>query len=169
MRIKPAILNTFDQLLQVIEPLTNEEYSRSSAILNKSTIGQHVRHTLEFFKCLLEGYPSGLVNYDLRKRDLFLESNTLEAINEVKKLVAALEGVSDNCDLTLEQNYDEEESIKVKSNLERELVYNLEHAVHHMAIIRIAIQEIKPDMIVPEGFGVASSTLRYRSSYSQKA
>ncbi len=28
----------------------------------------------------------------------------------------------------------------VPTNFEREMVYNIEHAIHHMAIIRIALQ-----------------------------
>ena len=42
-----------------------------------------------------------------------------------------------------------------------ELVYNIEHAVHHMAIIRIAVQHEFPDLALDDEFGYATSTLKY--------
>lgn len=169
MTIKPAIQNIFHQLKGTIQSLNNDDYSRPSPTLNKATIGQHVRHTLEFFKCLLEGYPSGKINYDLRKRDLFLESNILEAISEIIRLEKMLDEITENPELVLEQSYDDEPPFLINTNLERELIYNIEHAVHHMALIRIGIKELKPDFQFSEDFGVASSTLRYRRAQIQKA
>ena len=48
------------------------------------------------------------------------------------------------------------------SNLDRELVYNIEHAIHHMALIKIGIKEVAPQLQLPEGFGVANSTIRHK-------
>jgi len=50
---------------------------------------------------------------------------------------------------------------QVKSNLMRELAYNLEHAIHHMALIRIVLNQQFPDVKVDANFGVAYSTIRY--------
>jgi hypothetical protein len=44
----------------------------------------------------------------------------------------------------------------------RELVYNLEHAIHHMAIMKIAVDNAFPQVQMPENFGVAYSTIRYQ-------
>ncbi|UXP32999.1 DinB family protein [Reichenbachiella agarivorans] len=170
MIIKLAINNIFNQLTGLIQELTNEEYSQLSITLNGSTIGQHVRHTLEFFKCLLQDYHTGMVNYDLRCRDLALESDTVVALDQLNQLRNQLNQVSDNVSITLEQSFDADEtSCIVQSNLERELIYNIEHAVHHMALIRIGLREVKPNLMLDESFGIASSTMRYRASLLQKA
>jgi hypothetical protein len=44
------------------------------------------------------------------------------------------------------------------------LVYNIEHAVHHMAIMKIGIREVADYINLPDNFGIAVSTLRYRET-----
>ena len=66
--------------------------------------------------------------------------------------------------ITLELSYSHtsNDPIRVASNFERELVYNIEHAIHHMALIKIGIKEVAPQLQLPEGFGVANSTIRHK-------
>ncbi|MFY0625376.1 MAG: hypothetical protein JXR07_03705 [Reichenbachiella sp.] len=166
MPIKPAVENVLGQLQWLLENVSNDEYSQIIANLNGSSIGQHVRHTLEFFKCLFDGIESGIVNYDERPRDLFLENNTLEATSMIESLRGHLEKIPDDKSLSMIQSYDQfgDENLKIESNIKRELVYNIEHAVHHLALIRVALKEIKPSLEIEDAFGLASSTLRYRKS-----
>jgi hypothetical protein len=55
-----------------------------------------------------------------------------------------------------------EECITIETNYFRELTYNIEHAVHHMAIMKIGIREVAGQVVIPTSFGVATSTIRYR-------
>ncbi|MDX1476670.1 MAG: hypothetical protein R3301_03155 [Saprospiraceae bacterium] len=48
------------------------------------------------------------------------------------------------------------------SSLERELIYNIEHTIHHLAIIKIGLAIIAPDIPLPAHFGVAPSTVKYK-------
>ncbi|WP_109832894.1 DinB family protein [Reichenbachiella versicolor] len=154
--------NIFNQLSELLTRLSDTDYSRTLPILNGSSIGQHVRHTLEFYTCLFEGIPNGTVDYDSRRRDIFLESNTSQAQNCLDRISNFLKNVEDNIDLELIQSYGEGEDTRVPTNLNRELIYNIEHAVHHMALIRVGLMEIDSEMELDKGFGVASSTLKYR-------
>jgi hypothetical protein len=47
------------------------------------------------------------------------------------------------------------------TNYYREMAYNLEHTIHHMALIRTGINDVSR-ISVPENFGVAISTMKYR-------
>ncbi|MEO9805691.1 MAG: DinB family protein [Reichenbachiella sp.] len=172
MDIKPAVLQIFDQLTLVLENLSNDEYSKASEVLHDNSIGQHMRHTLEFFTCLFKGLSTGVVNYDRRERDVFLENNTLEAVRAIKSLGELLEHLNENQPLKLVRNaYDQSSDLtmEVSTNLYRELIYNVEHAVHHMALIKIGLKEIKPELVLPVDFGVASSTMKHRQAQQANA
>jgi len=54
----------------------------------------------------------------------------------------------------------------VETNYYRELIYNLEHTIHHMALIKVGINEVSC-IAVPEGFGIATSTIKFRRSCAQ--
>ena len=106
-------------------------------------------------------YETGLVNYEKRKRDLAIETDRQFANGLLQKIYKSLE--KPNKDLLLESNYDEHspDTLTVTTNYYREVIYNLEHTVHHMALIRVGINEVST-IAVPYEFGVASSTLNYR-------
>ena len=77
-----------------------------------------------------------------------------------------------DCDIDekiqLEVSYDSDSDIDVMidSNLAREITYNIEHIIHHMALIKIGIRDICPYVELPEGFGIAVSTLKFRQRQS---
>lgn len=172
MDIKSASQRILDQLTHLLEHLSNDEYSKILAVLHDNSIGQHMRHTLEFFSCLLNGRDQGTVNYDERERDLFLESNTLEALTTIQQVKVSIDQIGDNQKLNLVRHaYDQssDQTVIVETNLYREVIYNIEHAVHHMALMKIGLKEIKPDLELPKDFGVASSTMRYRESQQANA
>ncbi len=163
MQLSKATFSILDQVEFVIKQINNDDYTKPVDVFNNSTIGQHFRHTLEFFQCLMDGYNTGVVSYDKRNHDKSIEVDkelALAFINKAKAFIAI-------CDmkkpLVLEVNYNMEETvdIPVDSNMGREVTYNIEHAIHHMAIIKIGLQVLCPYVELPHGFGVAISTLRY--------
>jgi hypothetical protein len=166
MQLQPNVKAVFLQLSGSLSQLTDEQYIQPGKTLFNATIGQHVRHIIEMFLCLEKGYESGTVNYENRKRDLVIETNKDFAKSLLHDIYTDLE--KPNKRLLLEANYEETsaETINVETNYYREIIYNLEHAVHHMALIRIGIDEVS-SVAVPENFGVASSTIKYRKACAQ--
>ena len=39
---------------------------------------------------------------------------------------------------------------------------NIEHAVHHMALVKIGLRDVAPRVTLPAGFGIVVSTLRHQ-------
>ncbi|CAN0490192.1 unnamed protein product [Phaeothamnion confervicola] len=72
--------------------------------------------------------------------------------------------------LKLEAAYDldKEEFVTIETNYLRELVYNIEHAVHHMAIMKIGIREAAPYVKLTPDFGIAASTIRYQETVAAR-
>ncbi|HMC86252.1 MAG TPA: hypothetical protein VKI61_12040 [Chitinophagaceae bacterium] len=163
MRLQQAIQNVFVQLTASLDLLTNDQYIYAGKTLSNATIGQHVRHIIEMFTCLEEGYVRGVINYENRKRDARIETEKDFANALLKKIYEALD--RENKPLILEAAYDENSTglLQFDTNYYREVAYNLEHTIHHMALIKVGIREVS-DISIPENFGVASSTIKFRSA-----
>ncbi len=164
MKLIVACCSILKHLQGLVEQITPQDFARPIPTLGNSTIGQHLRHTLEFFMCLEAGYPHGTINYDKRAHDKLIESDKFIAMSALMKIVAFVETHPADIALTLEVGYDlkQDDFTEVQTNFRRELVYNIEHAVHHMAIIKIGIREIAPYITLPDDFGIAASTIRYQ-------
>lgn len=147
------------ELSDAIRQLDEHTYTTPIAVLSHATIGHHTRHTIELFECLIRGYDAGTVNYDLRQRNKQLESSPRFALGIIASHMDQI-SVPDK-DLMLESGLGSEIILTTHTTYYRELLYNLEHAVHHMAIIRIGIESLT-DLQLPESFGVAPSTMKYR-------
>lgn len=150
------------ELRQVLTALDDRQYTASIAMLSEASLGQHIRHILEFLTELLRGYGSGHVNYDLRQRDKRIETDKNLAVILIESLSRQFDKDDKLLTLTVGLNATKENQFEVATNFDRELVYNLEHIVHHMALIRIGLRQIS-DLSLPDSFGVASSTIRHRS------
>ena len=157
------------QIRTLISSFEEEQYQYKSQLLSDTSIGQHVRHILEFYMCMLHGVRRGVVNYDDRDRDLELEQNPSFAIACIDKLCADIQRLDTEQELQLAGNFSTEgKTIKtIKTSLDRELAYCLEHSIHHQALIKIGLIEQKMDHLINEGFGVAVATIRHKKQCAQ--
>lgn len=167
MHLHHACTQILSQLITLVEQIDINDFTRPVESLSQSTIGQHVRHTLEFFMCFQHGYESGVINYDRRAHDKLIESDkfmALAAIGDIMKFVNSLQ----ERPLKLEVGYDLESDdfVTIETTSIRELVYNIEHAVHHMAIMKIGVREIASYIDLSRDFGIAASTIRYKEAAS---
>jgi len=159
MQQSEIISNVLNELADVIAQMSKEEYSMCSVNLSGATIGQHTRHIIELFQCLHNGYLDGKVNYENRKRDTRIETDREIAILCIEDILGDI--YKEDKQLTLEAEFGGKTMINVNSSYNRELIYNLEHAIHHMALIRVGINELT-SITLSEKFGVAPSTIEYR-------
>lgn len=164
MSLLVAAHKILGQLADLVNQISYEDFYRPSETLGGSTIGQHVRHTVEFFSCFKAGYSGGVVNYDKRAHDIYIECDKAFARECIDNIITFVSDCRGNHSLQLELAYNSEPDIceKVETSVRRELVYNIEHAVHHMAMIRIALREVAPYIRVADDFGIAASTARHR-------
>ena len=163
MDLKLACNHILAQMCEVIEQIPEDDFRQPSLALNGSTLGQHFRHAIEFFECLNTGALNGKVNYDHRDHDKAIESSRTLAIEVIHRIQTFIRSAELEQDIQLEVSYNPEsyEGIVVNSNIAREVIYNIEHVVHHMALVKIGIRDLCPLIELPEDFGVAISTIRY--------
>ncbi len=137
-------------------------YQKEQSILNGATPGQHFRHILEFYICLIKGVSKGEICYDERERNELIESRVNYAANIIDEIIHYLSTVEQDKNLVLRSNYStsSEDSEMIPTSLHRELAYALDHTVHHLALVKIALSA--ENITVHPNFGVAPSTIRHR-------
>ncbi len=152
----------FQQLNYLIVQLNDDEYSKPLDMLSSNTIAKHIRHVLEMYDEMLNGIISGVVNYDARKRNLLIEHNREYTIDFMQELEQRLFSFKEDLQLQLAVSYTEDaSSVFVNTSINRELAYNIEHAIHHMAIIQICMKQLFNHIHLDKNFGVAFSTQAY--------
>jgi hypothetical protein len=166
MFLQKKVEPVLEQLINTLENLSDVSYNHKSILLNGSTIGGHTRHVIELFLTLLNGYEKCSINYEARKRDIQIETDKKFAISLLKNICTRI--YLENKKLTINDflNEVENDTNKIETNFNRELLYNLEHCVHHMALIRVAINEVST-ILLPENFGVAAATIQYKKLCAQ--
>jgi hypothetical protein len=79
-----------NEVRSFVESLSDEQYKIPLDILSGSSIGQHVRHILEFYVCLIRARAIGVVCYDERERNPKIETDRAFALVVVDNVVLAL-------------------------------------------------------------------------------
>ena len=142
-------------------------YQNPYACLNPGlTVRAHLRETLKVF----EGLVGGRIDYDQRERDERLETSRAYAMEKLAELKKQLKNLNTSVGTLLIRQDSEAEGDEVPwapSSLERELQFQMSHAVHHYALIAVILR--LNGEVPPEGFGVAPSTLRYWKETGQCA
>ena len=161
-----VIDNLFSQIKDYLSQIEEEQYGEKLEIFSGSSIGQHTRHIIEFFMCLVNQLDSQTINYDARERRKDIEEKPLAAQQVLDHLIQVMGKFDTSVPLKLVTCYGTNFSEKnqIETTLERELLYNIEHTVHHMAMIKIGLKMAAPQVVLPDEFGVAQSTLAYRNN-----
>ncbi len=155
------VLHDLDSFLQQIDYKT---YVEKSELFFNASIGQHCRHIIEFYQCLMEQLSDASICYDKRQRQMLLEESSKAAQEALTVIINWLETEPMDKKLQLSFCHSKEAATEISyidSSLYRELAFNIEHAIHHMAIIKIAAKILNPEIEIPAHFGVAPSTLRH--------
>ncbi|MEO8590280.1 MAG: DinB family protein [Flavobacteriales bacterium] len=148
----------------ILHQLTNEELSRPFALLFGSSIGQHMRHILEFYECLLVNMEDPIFSYDRRQRNPLIGSEVVAARACAVRSISLLKEITGDRTLRMESELPAPSPWSVQeTTLKRELAYLADHGVHHLAMIRIALGQHLPHVAVPEDLGVAASTRNHQA------
>lgn len=150
---------TILQLIGIIEKINDDVYCKKSHYLFGASIGEHNRHIIELFNCLILNNKNNVIFYDKRNRDVELEQNKEKAIAELHKILGNIQYQDRALKIASLFNRQEQE---VSSTYFRELMYNLEHSIHHMALIKVALLEFNITEI-PKDFGFAPSTITFKN------
>jgi len=161
--IHTASQEILQQGIELLETITQADYTRQHAFAQNASIGAHYRHCLEHFEPLLE-LDSDVINYDARKRDLDLETDLSTAFERTWEYAETCDyftlfPLNKPVKVITKVSYAGQEETEVMSTLEREWMYCISHTIHHYAIISLICRQ--QNISVPPDFGVAPSTQKH--------
>lgn len=159
-----SVRDVLEQGLVFLGRLSEEVYARPLGGVFTGSLGAHYRHILEHFLCLTEGIRTGEVNYDHRRRDPLLESSFMQARLVTEALMDQFRDLSPDtlqqeCLVSYRVAYGESREEAVLSNVAREIMFCVGHAIHHYAILKLLCAGAGVDL--PYEFGIAPSTLKH--------
>ena len=150
-------------LIVLLKSLSNDQYSRKIKHLGNASIGGHTRHIIELIQCVNKGYDSDTVDYLNRIRNLDLENSKSLALEVLLEIEKELKRSDKNLKMVVENT---SLDCSVNTTYFREVVYNTEHTIHHLALIKVALLEMNLDL-VNHDFGMAYSTIQYQASLAK--
>ncbi len=154
------------QIINVLQLIDNQTYAQSLDIFKGASIGQHFRHIIDFYLCLLKGMESGVIDYASRDRNPNIEVDAHYAQAAFQQVFHAIEQISESQPLQIIGDFSDHSHAGrplLHSSAGRELMFAHDHAVHHLAIIKIGMQTVAPYLELNSNLGVAPSTVKYRS------
>lgn len=166
MKAFQGLENITAQITRLLDDLPAEIYSAPIEIFEGASIGQHCRHIYEFYACLARSSMTGALDYSDRQRDPALEKDKnqiREAFQQVLPQLAKLDegrSIRVKGDLSVDPQASRPEMI---STMGREMTFVHDHAVHHLAIIRIGLRALAPDFQPEAQLGLAPATIKHQA------
>mmetsp|Transcript_22095 Transcript_22095/g.32197 ORF Transcript_22095/g.32197 Transcript_22095/m.32197 type:complete len:208 (+) Transcript_22095:73-696(+) len=168
--------NILQQKVRLLDTVTDIDYSRSHNAFFGSSIGGHIRHSLDhytkLFTCVenISTDKSSIVHYDSRNRQTPVENNRLVAIEVIHDTIQRLRFILQRSSL--------ESQVKVEfvgdpvkghvfiadSTIARELAFVAHHGTHHLSTVKLMMERM--GYSVSDDVGVAPSTANFKSKHN---
>ena len=154
-----SLRELLEEMRSMIEHIDDESYTAPARRRSGGGIGGHVRHCLDHVSALVAGTRTGLCAYDRRARGTAVETRRLAALHCILDLEADLLRLNSHFDVPVdvETQVDTEGAFLVTtSTIGRELLFVINHTIHHNALIAHLLDERAIDM--GPRFGLAPAT-----------
>lgn len=163
-------LNTASNLLS---GLSANQYTQIHQPYFESSLGKHVRHTLDHYLCFKRDLDNCFIDYDQRQRDCQLETDKDYAISVIEGLQSFLISLKDQVKATQPLQIVMCNDVLfpagevTESSVGRELQFLQAHSVHHYALMAAMIRLSGES--VDQYFGVAPSTIVHEKTVKVSA
>lgn len=155
-RTADAVIGVFEQGVHLLDAISDAVFAGYDPT---NSIGAHFRHNLEFAIQFLAGFEAGEIDYASRVRDVRVATDRSYAIGRMRQVIEALGAISDMPSREIRIVSEVDRESRLVSSVGRELEFLMSHTIHHYALISFKLRAIGIE--VPDGFGVAPSTIRY--------
>jgi uncharacterized damage-inducible protein DinB len=160
-----SLAERLDALADVVERVSDLDYLARPSSGVSGSVGAHVRHCVDHVAALLDRTAAGEMTYDDRQRDTALEQSRRLAAGTLRGLAVRVREMAPrtgDVPITLWTMLDRRGTrARVHTSLGRELVFVLQHTIHHEAVVAVLLAG--RGRVLPGHFGLAPSTPRNRT------
>ncbi|MDT8451993.1 MAG: DinB family protein [Gammaproteobacteria bacterium] len=167
--LRKALIHSLEQLTVIFDTLDTLVSEEANALFLQTGAGRHIRHISDHFLALQKGLLQDCVDYNQRHRDSPVESDRQLASAQVKALLRWCEQLQvGDKPLTVISEIDclQTQNAQFKSSLHRELLYLINHTIHHVAHIKLLLAHA--GVALPEYIGLAPGTTTFLRQNSAK-
>lgn len=154
------------QCAQYIDAVDDEAYTFESRVVRGGTVGKHVRHILDHFRCAITTDCTEAIDYDHRQRGGTVERDRGAARAEIATLRSLLGALGERqlgeAVTTRVMLCADGQTARLGSTRAREIFFAMHHAIHHNAILKAIGLEL--GLECPVGFGTAPSTINFEQA-----
>lgn len=157
--IVSAINQNLSKATQLLDRISDDDYTNETVGPYYSSIGSHIRHSLDFFSCIIDGLDNNHIDLTKRNRDEILSTDRIAAKNYIFQLQQILTTYIDISTNYLVHVTDDlgQGSTRVDYTLESILAHANSHALHHYAIIGYILHQLDVAIQI-SGFGYNPTT-----------
>ena len=143
------------------------EFVPSTALAAKYAelgVGRHIRHVTDHIQALVDGAQTGTIDFNFRTRDSDTERSPQHALGLIEQQQRRLQQLSGRdieqaVVVISEMSFDQSLSRGFQSTLAREVLYLINHTIHHAAYVKIMLQQHQ--VMLPAEIGLAPCTMSY--------
>ncbi|WP_339663020.1 hypothetical protein, partial [Croceibacter atlanticus] len=152
--LKLTLNKSKDLLIQI----DSESYINNTIGPFYSSVGSHIRHTLDFLNCILYSIENNNdIDLTLRNRDETISKNKYKAIEEVNSIKNRLDNIKNIEDIVYVIDDCGTGKIGINYTLESILAQANSHTIHHFASISFILHQLNIDYEI-KGFGYNPTT-----------
>lgn len=139
-----AIEKNLNRGIKLLNSITDEQYSNTSAPPYYSSIGSHMRHILDVFSCIFNGLETKQVDFSARERNPLAEQKTAAGIAYFNSVISQLHTLTEDDFEMMIAVTDDLGTGKITANytLGSALIQAHSHAIHHFATIGFIINRL---------------------------
>ena len=160
--LRNALTQSLLQVSDILDAVHALPEDKALTFYQGSNAGKHIRHVLDHLLTFIPSIESGVLDYNRRNRESTVETDWKAAqaqLDDILKTLETLPISEQPLKVISEIDFCEESDQHFTSNVPREVLYLVNHTVHHVAYIKLLAAN--HDIILPEHIGVAPATATY--------
>jgi len=168
-----SLKQSIDQIISIVEQLQNLNEVKQQYLYCELNIGKHIRHITDNFLALIHGINTGVIDYNRRNRGTKIETSIDAALTDLQQLISWLKNYESStkgeeihkaikifseidCLHTINQEFN--------STIARELLYMINHTIHHAAHIGLIAKN--QGIEIPLNTGIAPCTMTFLRAHN---